>query len=54
MFSDTFAGIEPASVPAFLAAQLAATCVAVALIRLIYPRIEAFADQVILPHDTDG
>jgi glycerol uptake facilitator-like aquaporin len=36
-FSDTFAGIAPASTPAFIAAQLAATAVAIALITTIYP-----------------
>jgi arsenate reductase len=36
--SDTFAGIEPASVPAFLAAQLLGCVVACALIRFFYPR----------------
>ncbi len=51
MFSDTFAGIEPASAPAFIAAQLAATAVAVGLIRLLYPDIEAVADQVVVPHE---
>lgn len=51
MFSDTFAGIEPAGVPAFVAAQLVATAVAVALIVVIYPRIGEVADRVVLPHD---
>lgn len=49
--SDTFAGIEPASAPAFIVAQLAATGVAVELIRLIYPDIGEVADQVVVPHD---
>ncbi len=35
--SDTFAGIEPASAPAFVLAQLVGAVVAVALARLIYP-----------------
>lgn len=35
--SDTFAGIEPASAPAFLAAQIAATAVGIVTIRVIYP-----------------
>ena len=52
MFSDTFAGIEPAGVPAFLAAQLVATAIAVALIVVIYPRIGEVADRVVLPHDS--
>ncbi len=37
MFSDTFAGIEPASVPPFLVAQLAGTAVAIVLTRLLWP-----------------
>lgn len=51
MFSDTFAGIQPASAPGFIAAQLVATAVAVVLIRIIYPHIADVADQVIQPHD---
>ena len=35
--SDTFAGIAPASVPGFMVAQLIATGVAVAAIRLLWP-----------------
>jgi arsenate reductase len=52
-WSDTFAGIEPASVPGFVAAQLIATAVAVAVIRLIYPHIDDVADRVIVPHRAD-
>ena len=52
-FSDTFAGIDPASAPAFVAAQLAAVAVAAVVIRAIYPDIEDVADQVIVPHDTN-
>lgn len=36
-FSDTFAGIEPASAPAFIIAQLAATFIGVGIIKAIYP-----------------
>jgi arsenate reductase len=36
-FSDTFAGIAPASVPAFVLAQLLATVLGVALVALLYP-----------------
>ena len=50
--SDTFAGIEPASAPAFIAVQLVAVAVAAGLIRLIYPDIGEVADDVIVPHDT--
>jgi glycerol uptake facilitator-like aquaporin len=39
MFSDTFAGIAPASAPAFIAAQLAGGVMAIGLIRVLYPDI---------------
>jgi glycerol uptake facilitator-like aquaporin len=38
MFSDTFAGIEPASVPGFVAAQLAGGAVGLLVVRLLFPR----------------
>jgi glycerol uptake facilitator-like aquaporin len=37
MFSDTFAGIAPASVPAFVGAQAVGGAVGYALVRLLYP-----------------
>jgi arsenate reductase len=37
MFSDTFAGIAPASVPGFVVAQLVGGAVAVVAIRALYP-----------------
>lgn len=37
MFSDTFAGIAPSSVPLFVRKQLTGTAVAVLLVRRIYP-----------------
>jgi arsenate reductase len=49
-FSDTFAGIEPASAPGFIVAQLVATAVAIVVIRTIYPDITAVADRVVVPH----
>jgi arsenate reductase len=39
MFSDSFAGIAPASAPAYVAAQLAGGVVAVGLIRVLYPAV---------------
>lgn len=50
MFSDTFAGIEPASVPAFIAAQLVAVGLAILLIRILWPDIGDVADEVLVPH----
>jgi arsenate reductase len=37
VFSDTFAGIAPASVPAFILAQLGGASVAYLAIRALYP-----------------
>ena len=42
-FSDTFAGIEPASAPPFIAAQLIATFVGAALIRVIFVKDDTAA-----------
>ena len=50
-FSDTFAGIEPASVPMFVVAQLAGAAVATALVLVIYPHVREVADKVIVPHE---
>jgi glycerol uptake facilitator-like aquaporin len=54
MFSNTFAGIAPASVPTFIAAQLIGGAVAILTIRTLYPHVtpEQAAD-VVLPH-SDG
>ena len=39
MFSDTFAGIAPASVPGFVVAQLVGGACAAALVLLLYPEV---------------
>jgi glycerol uptake facilitator-like aquaporin len=54
MFSDTFAGIAPASVPSFVIAQLLGGAVAIAALRALYPDITPDeASEVMLPHE-DG
>jgi len=51
MFSDTFAGIAPSSVPSFIAAQIAGGAVAVVVIRALYPRLTPEeASDIIVPH----
>jgi len=51
IFSNTFAGIAPASVPGFVVAQLAGALAAVVVLRLLYPDVTAAdAAQVVLPH----
>ena len=51
MLSDTFAGIEPSSVPSFIVAELIGGVVAIITIRVLYPNVtpEQAAD-VVLPH----
>ncbi len=50
MFSDTFAGIAPGSVPGFLAAQVVGGALAVALVRYLLPGVGDTADDVVVPH----
>ena len=50
MFSNTFAGIAPASVPAYVVAQLVGGTVAIAVIRALYPDVTPQdASEVVLP-----
>jgi arsenate reductase len=48
--TDTFAGIEPASVPMFVACQLIGAAIAIVLIRALYPDIAEVTEEVIVPH----
>jgi arsenate reductase len=50
--SNTFAGIKPSSVPAFVIAQLIGGAAAVALGVFLHPDLPATADAVIVPHDS--
>jgi arsenate reductase len=47
--TDTFAGIEPSSVPAFIAAQLTGGALAIALARYLHPNLPGI--DVIVPHE---
>lgn len=52
MFSDTFAGIAPASVPPFIAAQLVGAALAFAMIRVLYPDLTPDeAAEAVFPHE---
>jgi arsenate reductase len=54
MFSDTFAGIAPASVPGFIVAQLVGGAVAIGVIRALYPDITPEeASEVMVPHGAE-
>jgi len=51
-FSDSFAGIAPASVPVFIGAQLVGGVAAVAGIRVLYPGVtSAAARDAVVPHE---
>jgi glycerol uptake facilitator-like aquaporin len=52
--SNTFAGIAPSSMPAFVAAQVVGGLLAVALVRALYPHIRDVAGALLVPHDDDG
>ncbi|GLW10706.1 MIP family protein [Microtetraspora sp. NBRC 13810] len=49
-FSDTFAGIAPASVPGFIVAQLVGGVVGMVLVHGLFGRPEAGAAEPVVPH----
>jgi glycerol uptake facilitator-like aquaporin len=60
IFSDTFAGIAPSSVPGFITAQVAGAVGAIALVRYLFPGTTQPADETIhaadpvaVPHPND-
>ena len=54
MFSDTFAGIQPSSVPAFIVAQIVGAGLAVLLIRALYPTCDRCLTGTARRHGLDG
>jgi glycerol uptake facilitator-like aquaporin len=50
-FTDTFAGIAPASIPGFVIAQLTGLLIGVGLLAALYPQVGATADEVVVEHD---
>ena len=50
VFSDSFAGIAPTSVPVYVLAQVVAAAIAIPLLRLLYPNPSAHAEDAVLPH----
>jgi glycerol uptake facilitator-like aquaporin len=51
MFSDTFAGIAPSSVPGFIGMQLIGAVIGTALVLILYPDAPATADDIVVPHE---
>jgi arsenate reductase len=55
MFSDSFAGIAPSSVPSFVGAQVVGGVLAFSVIKALYPKLTpAEAGQVVIPHGSPG
>lgn len=50
MFSDTFSGIAPGSVPGFVIAQLVGVGVGIGLLLALFPAAGRSADDVVVPH----
>jgi glycerol uptake facilitator-like aquaporin len=50
IFSDTFAGIAPSSVPGFVLAQVIGAAVGVGLLVFLFPATSRMADDVVVPH----
>ncbi len=52
--SDTFAGIAPASVPAFVLAQVVGAALAVGAVLVLYPALAGEPPELVLPHEPSG
>jgi glycerol uptake facilitator-like aquaporin len=50
--TDTFAGIEPSSAPAFVAFQLLGALVGLAAVRTLYPDADRLAETILIPHES--
>ncbi|WP_285249854.1 aquaporin [Pseudarthrobacter sp. fls2-241-R2A-168] len=54
IFSDTFAGIAPGSVPPFVIAQLVGAAIGLGLLLLLFPAAARAADDVVIPHGSQA
>jgi glycerol uptake facilitator-like aquaporin len=52
--TNTFAGIRPSDVPAFLAAQLVGAVAATVLFRWLVPSLPQQAPELVVPHEDRG
>jgi glycerol uptake facilitator-like aquaporin len=50
-FSNTFAGIAPASLPGYIVAELAGGALGLGLLALLYPTSGEIADDLVVPHE---
>ncbi len=51
--TDTFSGIRPVDVPAFIAVQVVGAAAATALFRWLVPELPSRADAVVVPHGAE-
>jgi glycerol uptake facilitator-like aquaporin len=54
VFSDSFAGIAPGSVPGFVAAQIVGALAGLVLVVALYPDAARTADDAVVPHPRDA
>lgn len=54
IFSDTFAGIAPGSVPPFVIGQLVGAAIGLGLLLLLFPAAARAADDVVIPHGSQS
>jgi arsenate reductase len=54
MFSDSFAGIAPASAPGFVVAQLIGGAAGLGLVAALYPELASSADDIVIPTESLG
>lgn len=52
--TDTFAGIAPADMPAFVVFQVVGALVGLVAVRALYPDADEVASGVVVPHETAG
>lgn len=52
--TDTFAGIDPSSVPGFVVAQLVGAAIGLGIIRVLYPSVVGAAAEVVVPHSQEA
>lgn len=53
IFTDTFAGIAPASVPGFVVAQMVGAAAGLGLLLILFPSAARTADDVVLAHSSE-
>jgi arsenate reductase len=51
--SDSFAGIAPRSAPGFIVAQFIGMALALVAIRIVFPDVDEFADELLMKHEED-